>query len=111
MPFGLNKGLNPSKPYLILTCQIGGILWERQFFNDLCRLYLPKMMVKKIPHFLKSFFAVFKLQKGLIFCAFILDMSPNGYWMLSTYILFILSKKVFFEWGDFFANIKTYLKF
>ena len=69
------------------------------------------MMVKKIPHFLKSFFAVFKLQKGLIFCAFILDMSPKGYWIFSTYILFILSKKLFFELVDFFVNIKTYLKF
>ena len=63
-------------------------------------------------HFL-AIFALFKLQKGLIFGIFILDLSPK--WLLDAFnihVIYFYQKRFIFIlfFGDFFANIIKYPK-
>ena len=64
-------------------------------------------------HFL-AIFVLFKLQKGLIFGIFILDISLK--WLLDAFnihVIYFEKKRFVFIlfFGDFFANIKKYPKF
>ena len=65
------------------------------------------------PHFL-AIFALFKLQKALIFGIFILDLSPK--WLLNAFNIHVIyceqNRFIFILFfGNFFANIKKYPKF
>ena len=71
------------------------------FFNVLCMSFLPKLTLNFIFCIFQRFLHFLNLQRAL-FLVFLKQMChQNGYWMLLTYIVFILSKKDLFSFSFF----------
>ena len=94
-------------------CLISSFIWCN-FHNVFVHVEPSKICAKNIfPHFL-AIFALFELQKCLIFSSLILDLSSK--WLLGAFnihVMYFEHKKIIFIciFLDLLTNIKIYLKF